>query len=167
MSIIATVTGRELAVRLDLGCVSPSALEDLHRSCWTVAPIALGGISFSNAGEPIHAQPEEDTEYPISVSSPCVCVLASCADRLSLPFNRPLEKGLGRGLDLAPAALLPDRFLGHELRPRERRMLRLSGLVMVAVDSVPVDRDRRVPVSADGYLPFPTASSTVGPMPAS
>ena len=87
--------------------------------------------------------------------TPNVCELTSRADRLDLafPFHGPLEEGQGRGMDLAPSSLRPDRLPGHELRPGERRLWRLPGLVMVAVYSVHGDRDRRVAVTVGGYLP--------------
>ena len=62
--------------------------------------------------------------------------LASCADRLRLPLlsqaKCPIEQGQGRCLGFV-AALRLHRLLGHELRPGEQRLLRLRGLVVVAV----------------------------------
>ena len=52
---------------------------------------------------------------------------------LLLQGQRPLEHREGGGLGLAVAALGLHRFLGHELRPGEQRLLRLRGLLVVAV----------------------------------
>ena len=75
--------------------------------------------------------------------------LAPHADRLRrpLPFHRPLEERQGLGLGLATAG--PDRFLGHEFGPGEQSLLRLVGLIVMAVE-----RDRHMAVLVDGRLPI-------------
>ena len=67
----------------------------------------------------------------------------------------PLEHREGCGLRLGATALGLHRLFGHELRPREQRLLRLRGLVVVdvavGVATVPVDRGRHVAV---GIVPL-------------
>ena len=105
--------------------------------------------------------------------------LASRSHWLGLPLllkgERPLEHREGRGPGLVLSAPGLHRLHGHELGPGEERLLRLRGLVVVAiavdvgmvpvaqdefhrrpdaggvmaVGPVPVDRGRRMPVAVD------------------
>ena len=63
---------------------------------------------------------------------PFLTGLAARAAQLLLPLllqaERPIEQERGGRLGLAAPALELHRFLRHELRPREQRLLRLPGL---------------------------------------
>ena len=88
------------------------------------------------------------------------CGLVSRAHRLLLPllFHGPREQGQWRGLGLAAPAPGLYRLLGHELRPGEERLLRLRGLLVVAVA---VAVDRQAAVAQDQFDRRPDAVSVV------
>ena len=77
---------------------------------------------------------------------------------LLLQGQRPLEHREGRGLGLAAPTPGLYRLHGHELRPGEERLLRLRGLVVVAI-AIAVGM---VPVAQDEFHRRPDAGGVYG-----